>query len=74
MPPLRSLRNKSDGSCFSNKVSNHNHQSRRDEMFIVSGIHRVFAAPEERNVAEANTRLQHFAPLELLSLGNVPYL
>jgi hypothetical protein len=43
-------------------------------MFIVSGIHRVFAAPEERNVAEANTRLQHFAPLELLSLGDVPYL
>jgi len=40
-------------------------------MFIVSGLHRVFIAPEERNVAEANPRLQHFAPLELLSFGNV---
>ena len=43
-------------------------------MFIVSGLHRVFAVPEERNVSEANPRLKHFAPLELLSLGDVPYL
>ncbi len=27
-----------------------------------------------RNVAEPNPHLQHFAPLELLSLGEVPYL
>jgi hypothetical protein len=40
-------------------------------MFIVSGLHRIFAAPEERNV-KANPRLQHFAPLS--SLGDVPYL
>ena len=31
-------------------------------MFIVNRLHRVFVAPEERNVAEANPRLQHFAP------------
>ena len=43
-------------------------------MFIVSGLNRVFAAPKERNVAEPNRRLQHFAPLELLSLGYFPYL
>ena len=44
-------------------------------MFIVSGLLRVFPAPEERNVAEENPpREQHFAPLELLSLGNIPYL
>jgi len=43
-------------------------------MFIDGGLHKVFAAPEERNVAEANPHLQHFAPLELLSFGNVPYL
>ncbi len=36
-------------------------------MFIDNGLHRVFGAPEERNVAEANHREQHFAPLELLS-------
>jgi hypothetical protein len=30
-------------------------------MFIDSRLHKVFAAPEERNVAEVNSRLQHFA-------------
>lgn len=43
-------------------------------MFIVSVPDRVFAAPEEQNVAETNSRFQHFAPLELLFLGDVPWL
>jgi len=33
-------------------------------MFIVSELQRVLAAPEERKVAEANPRLQYFAPPE----------
>jgi len=36
-------------------------------MFIASWLHRIFAAPAERNVAEANPLLRYFAPLELLS-------
>lgn len=43
-------------------------------MFIVNGFHKAFTFPEERNVAEVNHRLQHFAPLELLSLDDVAFL
>jgi hypothetical protein len=39
-------------------------------MFIASKLHTLFAAPEERNVAETR-RLQHCAPMERLSLVNV---
>jgi len=43
-------------------------------MFIGnSALVEFFAAPEERNVAE-RTPLEHVAPLELSSLGDVPYL
>lgn len=66
--------NKSVVSCFLSKVFDHNHQSRRDEIFIVSGLHKAFAAPEERQVADSNRRLQHFAPPELWALGYVPCL
>ena len=41
-------------------------------MFIANGPNMMFAAPEERNVSEMRPRLQHFAPLELFSLVNVP--
>jgi hypothetical protein len=57
-------------------------------MFIVSWLHKVFAAPEERNVADPvayNISLlwssrrwvtfrsyKHSAPLELSSLGYLP--
>jgi hypothetical protein len=34
-------------------------------MFIDGGLHKVFAAPEEPNVADSNRRLQHVAPPEL---------
>ena len=34
-------------------------------MFIDGGLHKVFAAPEERNVADSNRRLQPVAPPEL---------
>ena len=42
-------------------------------MFIVSSME-LFVVPEERNVAEANPPVQHFAPLELLYLGDVACL
>ena len=42
---------------FSDKVSHRDQQSRRDQMFIVGKLPKVFAAPEERNVAEADRRL-----------------
>ena len=38
-------------------------------MFIVNQAPLIIAAPEERNVAEANNRLQPFAPLELFTFG-----
>ena len=38
-------------------------------MFIVNGLHRIFATPAERNVAEVNPRLQHFAPAGALVFG-----
>jgi hypothetical protein len=38
-------------------------------MFIDRGLHKVFAAPEERNVADSNRRLQHVAPPESLAYG-----
>jgi len=37
-------------------------------MSIVNRLNRKFAAPEERNVTGANSLVQHFAPLELLSI------
>ena len=37
-------------------------------MFMVSRLYKDFSAPKERDVAGVNRRLQHFAPLELLSL------
>ena len=40
-------------------------------MFIVNGLNRMFAAPEDRNVAEVHSHLERFAPMELLSLGKV---
>jgi hypothetical protein len=36
-------------------------------MFIVQPAQKVSPAPEERNVAEANSRRRDFAPMELLS-------
>ena len=42
-------------------------------MSMVNVLLKVFSAPEERNVAEANRHLQHFAPLELLFLVYLPY-
>ena len=69
-----SLWNKGPDFCFLSKLSNHIRQSRRDEMFIVNGLHKVFGAPEERHVADSNRRVQHFAPLELWSLDYLPCL
>lgn len=40
-------------------------------MVIVNEPNRMFAAPKERNIAEVHSRLEYFAPLELLSLGNL---
>ena len=40
-------------------------------MFIVNGAIRFFAAPEERNVADLNLRLQHFRSSGALISGVV---
>jgi len=38
-------------------------------MLIDGALHKVFAAPEEPNVADSNRRLQHVAPPETLVFG-----
>jgi hypothetical protein len=43
-------------------------------MFIVSGLHRVFAASEERNVFQGESSLTTFRSSGALVFGNVPYL
>jgi hypothetical protein len=43
-------------------------------MFIEGAFHKVFAAPEERDVADSNRRLQHVAPPELWLLVLLPSL
>lgn len=43
-------------------------------MSIVNGLEEYLTAPEERNVAEATQRFQHFAPPELLVFGFLSYL
>lgn len=43
-------------------------------MFIVNGLSIGFRSSEGAECAEANGRLKHFAPLELLFLGDVACL